>query len=41
MEIQKEIFNCISKGDNNELKIRFAEYTGSIDFTDENGNNPE
>lgn len=37
MDLQKQIFDCIAKSDTNELKIKFAEYTGSIDFTDDNG----
>lgn len=32
-----QIFDCIAKSDITELKAKLTAYTGSVDFTDENG----
>lgn len=40
MEIQKQIFDHISKNEINELKGKLTSHSGSVDFFDENGKSP-
>lgn len=39
-EVQREIFDLIAKNDTNGLKAALSSYSGSIDFTDDNGMTP-
>lgn len=36
-EIKTQIFDCISKSEISELKLKLKALNGSVDFTDENG----